>query len=308
MATYFMFELANKMHSSTTAQLFWKQETLTSAELEKITQGEEDVKVSAFSKGRQEEISTYVLDYKVEAEVIEGVGNIEAITSGEKTCIIDTHVAKALFGGTDVVDQMIKIGDRDYTISGIIEGNKGTIYCLASRDTRFSNLLVTLMDTTNTRVDVEKFLMKYQLPKANLMIITNELEFLVEVIVRVPIFICYSFFLSLGFYILKGIVYKHPIKCAIGGTCLVLLGYLFAAALFDLTIPQSLIPNRWSNAVFYKEIIQQVKEQFAYFMNMEKPPCLQVMQKHFLSLLGWGVVFIIASGSVLLAFKSKRTS
>lgn len=163
-----------------------------------------------------------------------------------KGCYLDAKTAQELFGSTEVTGSEIVCEDRTFTVRGILQGEKA-LMVIRPRETESTDR-VTLGNATGQ--EVERFQMRYG----------------IEGTAANPFFLR-GILLLLLFLFPAGLVLSFPKKNGLRWLLLLGLACLFVR---QVQIPETMIPDKWSNFQFWTDWWKAAGENVAAYVQQEK--------------------------------------
>ncbi len=208
-------------------------------------------------------------------------------------CYLSEEAARELFGGIDVIGNSVLYGERQLTVRGILKGNGQLLAARPKEDETTDR--ITLEEQSKRQV--ESFQMQYQIQgKA-----VNS-QFLEEILqCLVLLFPCT---LAIGFF--RRLSRAVPDRSCVPGSWflgrgawwMLMTGFiLFLFSMID--IPETMIPDKWSDFQFWGLWWESAKEQIGCFIQMEKVGQDLARMEHFVK----STVFLVMS--VLAVARSK---
>lgn len=187
-------------------------------------------------------------------------GDLEVLFTGSarlleqdlQGCYLDAETARELFGSTEVIGSEVECAGRRLTVRGILEGEKGLLVIRPGEEERTDR--ITLEDISSS--ECESFLMRYGISGTAV-----SGAFLGEILqiflFLFPVCLVLRFFRSLK-----------------GGRADVLRWILLLVLLYLLLrlleIPETMIPDKWSNFQFWREWWESAESHAAAYMAQEK--------------------------------------
>lgn len=163
-----------------------------------------------------------------------------------KGCYLDAETARELFGSTEVIGSEIACGDRIFTIRGILQGEKALVV-VRPRQAECTDR-VTLANATG--LEAERFQMRYG----------------IEGTVANPFFLR-GILQMLLFLFPAGLALSFPKK---NGFRWLLLFCLLCLFVRQVQIPETMIPDKWSNFQFWADWWKAAGENIVVYVQQEK--------------------------------------
>lgn len=178
-------------------------------------------------------------------------------------CYLSEEMAGNLFGSVEVVGSQVLYGKRQLTVRGILKEEDPLLVMRPGEQEATDR--VTLADQSQRRV--ESFQMQYQIPGTAV----NSLflgEILQWVILLFPIALAVGFFRDFH-RLLNDRKDDFPVRVLGKAVWWALLAG-FAYFLFNsIDIPETMIPDKWSDFQFWKTWWESAKEQILCFVRQE---------------------------------------
>ncbi len=161
-------------------------------------------------------------------------------------CYLDAQTAQELFGSTEVVGSEIVCEGRTFTIRGILQEEKA-LMVIRPRQTEATDR-VTLGNLTS--LEAESFQMRYGIEgsMANPFFLRGILQMLL-------------------FLFPVGLALSFPKKNGLRWLLLLCLAYLFV---HQVQIPETMIPDKWSNFQFWADWWKAAGENIAAYVRQDK--------------------------------------
>ncbi|MGL4799710.1 MAG: hypothetical protein ACRCWY_10010 [Cellulosilyticaceae bacterium] len=263
-------------------ELAYEEEALNVATIKAMQKGEVESTeplVRAFVSWHEEvghQFENTELNRKTEGRVITFYGDMSLLTlnqaldgtgvyTGDKEgVVITTAVAYELWGDTRVVGQEMTLGEKNYTVRGVVEDKDHAVFKYEeAEDASFTALRLQMTGVNNIRDHVQTLGFRYNLPSG----IVRNFSFatiLIEHAVRLPLWI-------LGIYSLirlyKYVYRLRKQKGVFYVACIftVLVSYVILQAMdIRVNLPDYMIPSKWSDFGFWTKELEsmwQNKEQ-----------------------------------------------
>ena len=203
----------------------------------------DDLTVENPKWNRVSSISLWTVRGNLEVLFDQPVKLLEEDTRG---CYLDAQTAQELFGSTEVVGSEIVCEGRTFTIRGILQGEKA-LAVIRPRQTEDTNR-VTLGNVTG--LEAESFQMRYGIEgsAANPFFLRGILQMLL-------------------FLFPVGLALRFPKKNGLRWLLLFCLACLFV---HQVQIPETMIPDKWSNFQFWTEWWKAAGENIAAYVQQDK--------------------------------------
>lgn len=179
-------------------------------------------------------------------------------------CYLSEKAARDLFGGADVIGSLLLLGERRLTVRGLIKG-KESLLAVRPQEQEITDR-VTLEEQSKRQA--ESFQMKFQIPGKAV-----SSQFLEEIlwflILLFPIAQAAGFFRRFNRVIPERNYAPGAWLLGTGVWWLLLAGFLLF--IFpELHIPETMIPDKWSDFQFWGLWWESVKEDIGCFVRQEK--------------------------------------
>ena len=302
-----LFELRSNIQLPGRAQIFWEEDFLSYHSLERIQNKDQNLVLQAYSNSEKKQVIMPELTREIEAQWVRVYPSSQdtinqMLMKGsyileKKECVVDTGIAQELFASYNVVGEEIWLEENVYTIAGVVEGNKEAIYYERGEGQLFSTLIIDFKESLNAKQQVESFLMAYSLPSPTAVLYTDEWEFLINFLIRLPIVVLVGISLVGILGVMRG---EEHLKSILGLlTQLVLIGLTVGFCFYLLRgdMPQSLIPSKWSEPKFYTSLVERLKNDLVSLPTLGENIGAQVLLGHCLKLVGYNILnFVLCVG------------
>lgn len=285
------------------AQIFWKENSLSSYTIEHMRAQEPNLILQAYANSQKKKVRMPGLKRQVETKWValypssQDTINKELIEGGyilnEKECIVDEDIAQALFGSYKIVGEEIWLEGNPFIIAGVVKGEEQAIYYEGPEDQLYSTLIVDFKEALNTKQQIESFLMAYNLPSPVAVVYTDEWRFITDIFINLPMVILIGIVL-IG--TMRGIRQEEDLKSIKGLMIqLILIGLAigFCIYLFKEDIPQSLIPSKWSDPTFYTLLWGRFKNDLLTLPTLGENVGVKVLLDSYLRLVGTNILNLI---------------
>lgn len=239
-------------------------------------------------------------------------GNI--LFKEDKTgCLIGEEVAKNLFGGVDVVGNVIKYNSIDYVVRGINKSNKDSIVIQQPYSSEGNINGIAIDINKNSLKTIEAIGENFGFGKnASIAAESLENDFYYGIARIFSIIVPLIILIILTIYVIKSIRKdrKKPIMCLIYFLILIgLIWIFFKITNIKISIPYNIIPDKWSNFDYWGELIEKYSESYKNIFYMKKYSFdianIEIMMKSIsYSLLSIVLFFILRKRIKLKKFKS----
>lgn len=244
------------------------------------TESKEDVQVNytlwGEIKGQSVAYPELYRTAKVTAMVISGESRLILdsswnLTANDKTgCLIDETTAYALFGDTDVVGQVIKFDNKEYTIRGLVKKAEKVIVVQSTSATKavMNYIAVEILMGESASDIAENFASRHGVSSESLDY--NMYSSWSAIIVMIlPLLLSVSVI-----YVLIKTVFnakETPVKCAVyAGITLIYIVIAFWVIKSNLSYPETMIPSRWSDFSFWSNLYSEQVEKVITLLRTEK--------------------------------------
>lgn len=172
-------------------------------------------------------------------------------------CYLDAETARELFGSTEVIGSEISCEGRQFTIRGILEGEKGLLAIRpGERETTDRIALGKDGKDQITGAEVDGFLLRYGISGTAVHVLFLR-DILQIFLLLFPVGLCICLFGSLKGWSPEGIRWA----------VLILMSWML---LRQIEIPERMIPDRWSDLRFWREQWESARDNIAVFARREK--------------------------------------
>lgn len=187
--------------------------------------------------------------------LFEGAADLQE--TDRRGCYLDAETARELFGSTEVIGNEVSCMGRQFTIRGILEGEEGLLVIRPGEKETTDR--ITLMDDGKdriTRSKIDNFLLRYGISgtRVDLMFLAAILQVF---LLLFPAGLGICFFKSLKGGKLEGVRW-------------ILLLFMFWLLLRQIEIPDTMIPDKWSDLQFWEDWWGSASDNIAAFMEQEK--------------------------------------
>lgn len=160
-------------------------------------------------------------------------------------CLIDRTTAEELFRSGNVVGSIVKMGGKEYTVRGVIDGPDRTMVTQLAGECLHPLTNITVSGTEMT----ETFLLRHELLAANT-VKTSQHLWLARIFHDFPVMaVLLVSLLLLG--LLRGHWQEYPIRKLLMSIGMLGIGTITLFRLFTV-IPEALIPTQWSDFEFWE--------------------------------------------------------
>lgn len=220
-------------------------------------------------------------------------------------CALDVDTAYKLWGSDNVLGQKLEYEEREYIVRAVFESPAGVIVIPLpdSTDQKFSALSLDTRDSKNPRSAADEFRSRYGIPEADAVTTGDWIAGTARLLMILPALI-------LGLILLLQIlrelwaVRNMPVLFTLWllAVAAVLILMTWASGI-RLSIPQSLIPTRWSDFEFWKRTFVDWWDQFRRSFAAPRLVPDLMMSGIFARM---GIYSVMSTGLMILAFRKPR--
>ena len=195
-------------------------------------------------------------------------GNIILKEGDTEGCLLDERTADLLFGSSNPIGGALICDGREVTIRGILTGIKDTVILQATADSMLNHISLSIPPGKDSVSTAESFLNRHNL--TGHLLHHNWISLMGQIGSGIlPLFLFLNLLTAYGHLLFT--CRRYPVLSLLWFFLLLLIvtGFFWITSLKP-SLPQSMIPTRWSDFSFWKEMAEYGKENLEVLLMVPK--------------------------------------